>query len=445
MSDTLKLGARIAAPARQAVAGGDIPGVVCLVWRRGELLHLDAVGMRNIEAHLPVERNTIFRIASMSKPVTTAAALILADRGVLRLEDPITRWAPEFAAMQVLRRPDGPLQDTYPAPRAITIEDLMTHRAGLAYSFTARGPLAQALKQRFGFEFDSARTPDEWVKTLAALPLSHAPGERFNYSHATDLLGAIIGRATGLGTRAAMQQLLFEPLGMADTDFWVPPEKRDRAAVLYRSTAPGNFQALDLPGFMDHVPPSFCAGGQGLISTADDYLAFARMLLKGGEHDGRRVLSEAAVRLMVTNRLTPAQRRNLQFGIPFFMGQGFGLGLSVIDDAKRNAWAGAGGVGAFGWPGLFGGWWQVDPAQQSVLMWLQQTMPPAIPESGARADSRIAESSLRWLFSSPRLLSLMNAMAQRSGKAPRMPGIAGLRNFQKEAYAALRTDPMQNA
>jgi CubicO group peptidase (beta-lactamase class C family) len=155
--------ARIAAPAQHAVATGDIPGVVCLVWRRGELLQVDSVGLRNIEARLPVERKTIFRIASMSKPVTTAAAMILMERDVLRLEDPITKWAPEFAAMRVLCRADSPLQDTYPAPRAITIEDLMTHRSGLAYSFTARGPLAQALKERFGFEFDSARTPDEWV------------------------------------------------------------------------------------------------------------------------------------------------------------------------------------------------------------------------------------------------------------------------------------------
>ena len=171
----MNLAARIAAPAQHAVASGDIPGVVCLVWRRGELLQVDSAGLRNIEARLPVERNTIFRIASMSKPVTTAAAMILMERGVWRLEDPITKWAPEFAAMQVLRRPDGPLQDTYPAPRAITIEDLMTHRAGLAYSFTARGPLAQALKERFGFEFDSARTPDEWMQTLAVAALELCP------------------------------------------------------------------------------------------------------------------------------------------------------------------------------------------------------------------------------------------------------------------------------
>ena len=439
MSDPLNFAARIGAPAQHAVATGDIPGVVCLIWRRGELLYMDSAGLRDVEARLPVERNTIFRIASMSKPVTTAAAMILLERGVWRLEDPITKWAPEFGAMQVLRRPDGPLQDTYPVPRAITIEDLMTHRSGLAYSFTARGPLAQALEQRFGLEIDSARTPDEWMKTLASLPLSYAPGERFLYSYATDLLGVIVGRATGLGTRAAMRQLLFEPLGMADTDFWIPPEKRDRAAVLYRSPAPGNFVRLDLPGFTDPVPPSFCAGGQGLVSTANDYLVLARMLLQGGEVGGTRVLSEASVRSMTTNRLTPAQRRNLQFSIPFFMGQGFGLGLAVTDDPKRNTWMGGGGVGAFGWPGLFGGWWQADPTQQSVMVWLQQTMPQAIPGSGGKGDSRVAETLLRWVFSSPRLLAMMNGMAQRSGRAPRMPGTAALQNFQKEAYAALRS------
>jgi CubicO group peptidase (beta-lactamase class C family) len=440
MSNQMSHTSRIAAPAEQAVATGDIPGVVCLVWRRGELLQVDSVGLRDIEGRLPVGRNTIFRIASMSKPVTTAVAMILMERGMLRLEDPITKWAPEFGAMQVLRRADGPLQDTYPAPRVITIEDLMTHRSGLAYSFTARGPLAQALKQSFGFEFDSARTPDEWMKTLAALPLSYAPGERFNYSHSTDLLGVIIGRATGLGTRAAMQQLLFEPLRMIDTDFWIPPEKRDRAAVLYRSSAPGNFVPVELPGFMDQTPPSFSAGGQGLVSTVDDYLAFARMLLQGGESGGTRVLSEDSIRLMTTNRLTPAQRRTLQFGIPFFMGQGFGLGLSVIDDAKRNAWMGTGRQGAFGWPGLFGGWWQADPAEQTVLIWLQQTLPPqAIAGNDSKGDSRFAETLLPWVFSSPRVLSLLNKMAQRSGKAPRLPGSAAAQKFQREAYAALRS------
>ena len=433
--------ARIRAAAQQAVASGDIPGVVCLVWRRGELLQLDALGLRNIEARLPVERNTIFRIASMSKPITSVAALKLMEQGLMRLEDPITKWAPEFADMRVLCQPGGSLEDTYPAPRAITIEDLLTHRSGLAYGFTAKGALAQSLEARFGLKVEHWRSPEEWMSALAALPLSYAPGERFNYSHGTDVLGFIIGRAARSNVRETLQELLFAPLGMADTDFWIPPQKRDRAAVLYQSPAPGVFRPMALSGFTDDAPPVISAGGQGLVSTADDFLAFARMLLQGGELNGKRILSEQSVRLMTMNRLTPAQRRDSQFGIPFFMAQGFGLGVSVVTDPNRNAWMGLGSHGAFGWPGLFGGWWQVDPERQTVMLWLQQTLPPQSPpgNSSAMGDSRMAETLMRWIFSSPRLLSLMGKMAQRSGKAPRMPGIAALQRFQKEVHEALQS------
>ena len=432
-----ELSARIAGPARHAVATGDIPGVVCLVWRGGELVQLDAMGLRNIEARLPVERDTIFRIASMSKPITSAVALKLVEQGAMQLQDPITKWAPEFSDMRVLREIDGPLEDTYPAPRSITIEDLMTHRSGLSYGFTAKGPLAQTLQDKFGFKIDQWHSPDEWMGALASLPLSSAPGERFNYSHSTDVLGFIIGRAARSSLREAMRELLFTPLQMVDTDFWVPPEKRDRAAVLYSSPTPGNFTPATLPGFLDEVPPAITAGGHGLVSTADDYLSFARMLLQGGELNGKRVLSQDSIRLMTTNRLTTAQRRVSQFGIPFFMGQGFGLGVSVITDEKKNAWMGAGSRGAFGWPGLFGGWWQVDPQRQLVMLWLQQTLAPQAP-AGSGSDSRLGQSLARWLFSSPTLLSLMTKMAQRSGKAPRLPGIVANQNFQKQTYSALQ-------
>jgi CubicO group peptidase (beta-lactamase class C family) len=435
--------ARIAAPARNAVATGDIPGAVCLVWRRGELLQLEAVGLRDIEAKLPVERDTIFRIASMSKPVVSAAAMILMEQGAMRLDDPISKWAPEFARMRVLRRPDSSLDDTCPAPRAITVEDLMTHRSGLSYAFTAKGPLSQALEDRFGLKLEGWRSPDEWMSALASLPLSYAPGERFNYGHSTDVLGFIIGRVAGSSMREAMQELLFTPLSMADTDFWVPPEKRARAAVLYQSPAPGTFTPLPLAGFLDESPPVITAGGQGLVSTADDYLIFARMLLGGGQINGTQVLSPESVRLMTSNRLTPDQRRDIQFGIPFFMAQGFGLGVSVVMDAKKNAWMGLGSAGAFGWPGLFGGWWQVDPQRQTVMLWLQQTMPPQAPpgNSNAMGDSRMAEAFTRWLFAHPQLLSLMSKMAQRSGKAPRMPGISAVQGFQKATQAALARCP----
>ncbi len=181
------------------------------------------------------------------------------------------------------------------------------------------------------------------------------------------------------------------------------------------------------------------AGGQGLVATADDYLTFARMLLGGGQVDGKRVLSPESVRMMTSNRLSEDERRLNQFGIPFFMAQGFGLGLSVVLDPARNAWMGVGGAGAFGWPGLFGGWWQVDPRRETVMLWLQQTMPPQAPpgNSNSMADSPMAVAFTRWLFGRPKLLALMSKMAQRSGKAPRMPGVAAVQGFQKETQAAL--------
>jgi len=426
-------------PAREAVASGDIPGVVCLVWQAGELKQLATAGLRDIERSLPVERDTIFRIASMSKPVTSVAALILIEKGLMRLEDPIAKWAPEFSQMQVLRRREGPLEDTYPAPRAITIEDLLTHRSGLSYGFTAKGPLSQTLDARFGLKLDSWRSSDEWMGALAALPLSYAPGERFNYSHSTDVLGFIVGRAAGTTFRQMLQESLFGPLGMIDTDFWVPHEKRARAAVLYGTSAPGVFTPYPLPGFLDEKPPVVTAGGQGLVSTADDYLTFARMLLEDGTVNGVRILSPESIRLMTANRLTPAQRHDIQFGIPFFMAQGFGLGVSVVDDPIKNAWMGVGSRGAFGWPGLFGGWWQADPQRRTVMLWLQQTMPPQAPagNSSMIGDSQVGESLTRWLFAHPKVLQFMTRMGRRSGKAPRMPGVAGVQGFQKEALAAL--------
>jgi CubicO group peptidase (beta-lactamase class C family) len=434
---------RIAAPAQEAVACGDIPGVVCLVWHGGELKELAVAGLRNIAKQLPVQRNTIFRIASMSKPITSVAALILIEKGVMRLEDPISKWAPEFAQMRVLRRPDGPLEETYPAPRAITVEDLLTHRSGLSYSFTAKGPLAQALDARFGLKLESWSSSDEWMSALASLPLSYPPGERFNYSHSTDVLGFIVGRAAGTTFREALQELLFAPLGMVDTDFWIPHEKRDRAAELYGTSALGVFTPHPLPGFMDDKPPVITAGGQGMVSTADDYLVFARMLLEGGAVDGIRVLSPDSIRLLTTNRLTPAQRHDIQFGIPFFMAQGFGLGVAVVDDPKRNAWMGVGSRGSFGWPGLFGGWWQADPQRQTVMIWLQQTMPPQAPAGNASmmGNSRVAESMTRWLFAHPRVMEFMAKMGRRSGKAPRMPGVAAVQGFQRAALAAITGSP----
>jgi CubicO group peptidase (beta-lactamase class C family) len=364
------------------IEAGDLSGAVTLIWRKGEVVQVSHQGKRDLATGAPMERDTLFRIASMTKPITTVAALMLVEEGKLSLDDPITRWAPEFKDMRVLKSAAGPLDETYPAPRDITVDDLMTHRAGLAYGFTSVGPIAHAHQRALGDVLNAPMTPDTWMAALGALPLSYPPGERFHYSHATDVLGFLVGRVAGMDFRQFLFERIFQPLGMVDTDFYIPLEKRERAAVVYRQDdATG---ALSPVEFRRHdTAPAFCGGGGGLISTADDYLKFARMLLNRGEVDGVRLLKAETVDLMCANRLTDEQRTHTFMGMPFWAGQGFGLGLSVITDAEKQAWMGAGSDGSFGWPGAFGTWWQANPAEDMVLIYLIQNSMELGPEAVA--------------------------------------------------------------
>lgn len=399
--------AAIPASLQPVVDAGDLSGFVTLLWRKGELAQVNTLGWRDVEAKLPMTRDTMFRIASMTKPITSVAAMMLVEEGKLRLDDPITEWLPEFKDMQVLKSATGPVEDTYPAPREITVDDLMTHRSGLAYGFTSIGPIAHAYEAALGSPLMVPLTPDQWLERLGSLPLSYPPGERFHYSHATEVLGFLVGRVAGTGYREFIMERILGPLGMVDTDFWCPPEKRDRMAKLYRiNPATDTLQDVSFPH--SEGPPPFCAGGGGLISTADDYLKFARMLLNKGEFEGVRYLKAETVADMGTNRLTDAQRQIPFMGIPFWLGQGFGLGLSVITDPEKQAWMGAGSAGSFGWPGAFGTWWQADPAEDMVMLYLVQNSMPLGPEAAAQL-----------------------ATGQRMG------GRAALPVFQKLAYAAL--------
>jgi CubicO group peptidase (beta-lactamase class C family) len=395
-------------PALQAIVdAGDLSGFVTLVWRKGEIAQVNTLGRRDIEAQAPMTRDTMFRIASMTKPVTSVAALMLMEEGKLRLEDRIASWLPEFADPQVLKDPAGPLDETCPAPRAITVEDLMTHRAGLAYGFTSIGPIAHEHEKRLGSPLANPMTPDAWLAALGSLPLSYPPGERFHYSHATDVLGFLVARIEGKPLGHVLRERIFAPLGMTDTDFWCPPEKRGRMAKLYRAEP-------DRPGLEDaslphpDAPPAFEGGGGGLISTADDYLKFARMMLGQGEVDGVRLVRPETIELMTRNRLTDAQREIPFMGFPFWAAQGFGLGVSMILDADKQALMGAGSEGGFGWPGAFGTWWQADPKEEMVLIYLIQNSMPLGPEAASQL-----------------------ATGQRLG------GRAALPIFQKLVYAAL--------
>ena len=355
---------------REVCDAGLLAGAVTVVWQHGEVLQVNEIGHRDVDAGLPMQRDTVFRIASMTKPVTVAAIMSMVDEGKLTLKDPITRWAPELANLRVLDDPRGPLDRTHPLNRAILIEDLLTHTSGLAYGFSVSGPIAKAYV-RLPFN----QGPDAWLAELAKLPLVHQPGDRLTYSHSIDLLGVIASRIEGKPFHQVLDERILGPAGMPDTGFFVTPEARRRAATMYRLDERGQLHH-DVMGPPHIKPPSFSNAGGGLWSTADDYLRFIRMLLGDGTVDGVRVLSPESVCLMRTDRLTDAHKRHNFLGAPYWVGRGFGLNLSVVTDpAKSASLFGPGGLGTFSWPGAYGTWWQADPSADLVLLYLVQNLP----------------------------------------------------------------------
>lgn len=351
----------------------ELAGAVALVWGGGRVVHACAVGWRDREALELMGRDSLFRIASMTKPVTSVAALMLMEEGRFGLDDPITGVAPEFAQMRVLASPDGALEDTVPAARPITFRDLLTHRSGLTYGDFHTGPIKAAYRAALGDDIDSALSPDDWIAALSRLPLIDQPGAGFHYGASADLLGLLIGRMEGTSLGAVLERRIFAPLGMKDTGFNPPLERR---AVMYGFDEAGRITprpALDKVCLARRPPEmSFESGGQGLWSTADDYLAFARLFVGGGEVDGVRLLKPETLALMTTNQLTADQRARAEnFGMPLFSAHGFGLGLAVVMDPDTAAVTRCkGGVGTVGWPGAFGGWWQADPTDGSVMVFL---------------------------------------------------------------------------
>jgi CubicO group peptidase (beta-lactamase class C family) len=364
------------------VDAGELAGAATLVWRDGRVVHTATLGRRHLVTNLPVERDTIFRIASMTKPVTTVAALMLYDEGRFTLEEPITRHAPEFADLRVLRDPNGPLDQTDAAERPITFGDLLTHRSGLTYGEMHRGPISRACAEALGGAMDNPISPDVWIERLATLPLIDQPGAGFHYGTSTDLLGFLIARLEGESLGAILARRIFEPLGMRDTGFVVPREKRARRAGLCGFDAEGQLSALKtVPGghtFTERPDDmTFESGGQGLLSTVDDYLAFARIFVGGGEVDGVRLLRPETCAMMASNQLTPEQRQTARmFGTPLFaVGHGYGMGVAVVTEPdKADPLRCRGGVGTVGWPGAYGGWWQADPTDNSVLIFLTHNM-----------------------------------------------------------------------
>lgn len=369
---------RLTAGMQRFVDQGVVSGVVTLVHRNGVEGHCDVLGFQDDERRQPMRRDTIFRIASMTKPIVSVAALMLLEEGRLRLDDPIERWLPEFAEPKVLNDPDGPLDDTRPAARSINVLDLLTHRPGIVSRFTARGPIAKAsagLNLPAGFALQG-QNPDDWLLRLGALPLVFEPGERMNYGYTTDVLGFLVARAAGTTLEQFLESRLFAPLGMVDTAFWVQPEKWERFPVAHAiNPIDGQRVAFDRPNADSRwiAPPAIPSGAGGLVSTADDYMRFARMLLDGGRVAGQeRLLSRKTIELMTTDFFTPQQRATPFFGSDMWSARGFGLGVAVNDRLGRQA--GLGSVGRYGWGGAFGTAWSNDPSENMAAVMMVQLL-----------------------------------------------------------------------
>jgi CubicO group peptidase (beta-lactamase class C family) len=375
---------------RDACDAGLLAGAVTLVWRHGEVLQVNEIGYRDVDAGVPMGRDTVFRIASMTKPLTVATAMSLVDEGKLALSDPIVRWLPEFADVRVLEHPRGPVERTQPLQRTILVEDLLIHTSGLAYAFSVDGPICREY-----YRLPFGHGPDPWLAALAEIPLVHQPGLRVTYSHAIDVLGVLVSRIEGKPFHRVLDERILQPLGMSDTGFHISPEARRRAATMYRLDDDDRLRH-DVLGPPRITPPSFCNAGGGLWSTADDYLRFIEMLLRGGTRNGVRVLSAESVRLMRTDRLTDDHKRHHFLGAPFWVGRGFGLNLSVVTDPVRSApLFGPGGLGTFSWPGAYGTWWQADPASDLILLYLVQNFPTFSGDAAAAVAGNTSRARLQ--------------------------------------------------
>jgi CubicO group peptidase (beta-lactamase class C family) len=374
---------RLSDAMRGYVDRGEVAGVVTLVHRNGREVHADAFGWQDEEAGTPIRRDTIFRIASMTKPVVSVAALMLLEDGKLRLDDPVDRWLPELADRRVMRKPNGPIDDTYPAPRPITVLDLLTHRPGLASQFADTGPIAA---ETAGLHIGNALllkgdSPDEWLARLGKLPLVYEPGAYFNYGFGTDVLGLLVGRIAGTGLEDFLRARLFGPLGMADTGFHVPEGKRDRLSVAHMPDPVTGKRVL-----VDHSrnspwndPKPVPSGSAGLVSTSDDYSKFGLMLRDGRAAGGERILSRKTIELMTTDFLTQEQRGRLFLGFDMWAARGFGLGVSITD--RLGGQFGLGSVGRFGWGGAFGTTWFNDPKEDlTAVMMIQLMVGPLSPK-----------------------------------------------------------------
>src|ERR1700678_594181 len=371
------------------VDAGRFPGTQLLVYRRGQLVHHSLQGFADVERKAPVKDDTIYRIYSMTKPITSIAFMILVEEGRIALDEPVHKYIPEWKNLGVFQAGVWPAFLTRPPSRPMQIVDLMRHTSGLTYGFQQRGNVDAAYRELKIGEVEKAGTLQSMVTDLAKIPLEFSPGEAWNYSVSTDVIGYLIGQISGKPFEQFLQERIFDPLGMKDTGFFVSADKAHRFAACYSASPQGamTFHATDRKGGLTLQddpatssflsPPSFISGGGGLCSTSVDYLTFCRALLNGGELNGVRLIGPKTLALMTSNHLPggrtlPELSRSL-FSEATYHGIGFGLGVSVTLEPARTLIPGSAGEYAWGGAATTSFW--IDPAEELIAIFMTQVLP----------------------------------------------------------------------
>ena len=394
------------------IESGRFPGTQVLIYRRGKIVHSTVQGFADLERKVPVKDDTIFRIYSMTKPITSVAFMMLVEEGKVALDEPVAKYIPEWKNLGVFVAGTAPAFLTRPPTRPMLIVDLLRHTSGLTYGFQQRSNVDAAYREKKIGEVVKAGTLDSMIEDLAKIPLEFSPGEAWNYSVSTDVLGYLVGKISGTPFEQFLKERIFKPLGMNDTDFFVPSDKAHRFAACYSADPQGGFNPLaaerkgtltlqDDPATSSFLsPPSLVSGGGGLCSTAADYLTFCRALLNGGELGGVRLLGPKTLKLMASNHLPggvdlPAMSRSM-FAEAAYNGIGFGLGFAVTMHPVQTLIAGS--PGEFNWGGAATTSFFIDPAEELITIFMTQVLPssayPLRRELRTMVYAAITESNL---------------------------------------------------
>ncbi len=383
------------------IDAGRFPGTQLLVYRRGKIVHSAVQGFADLERKVPVKDDTIFRIYSMTKPITSVAFMMLVEEGRVALDEPVHKYIPEWKNLGVFQAGTAPAFLTRPPSRPMLIVDLLRHTSGLTYGFQQRTNVDAAYREMKIGEIEKAGTLQSMIDGLARIPLEFSPGEAWNYSVATDVVGYLIGQISGKPFEQFLKERIFDPLGMNDTDFFVAASKADRLAACYAADGKGGMTLQDDPATSSFLsPPSLISGGGGLCSTAADYLTFCRALINGGELGGVRLIGPKTLALMTSNHLPggrdlPEMSRSL-FSEAAYNGIGFGLGFSVTLNPAQTLIPGSAGEYAWGGAATTSFW--IDPAEELIAIFMTQVVPssayPTRRELRTMVYSAITDSNL---------------------------------------------------